>query len=413
MVTCGDGDLDAGGGDPDREYTDTFAGTSSATPIVAGAGVILQGMHFGNTGARLSPMQMRMLLSNPATGTLQGGGVGGNIGVMPDLRAVIEDELGLNADVYLRDNVGDDGTVPTAGSISASPDIIVRPLAVADPDTAYGEGSGTENDTSLGYEVEFGQENFIYARMKNRGAVDAPDVTCSVYWSEVSTLVTPDMWNLIGSTPPRDVPADDTLQVSDALVWPSADIPAEGHYCYIGVLDHGADPAPVLPSPTDWDGFRAFIRGQNNVTWRNFNVIDDVFGPGPTPSVHEFLIANYPDRRRFFDFVIERRLPRGVEVWLDVPLEIAKAFVRDQHLEVEVDRQERRVRILLPTAPRLVAPQVLLPPKARFRCRFHFKGLSQHGRPGNMLSIGQHFEEQEVGRVTWRFVEPRDPKERI
>jgi hypothetical protein len=38
----------------------------------------------------LSPLQMRSLLSDPATGTAQGRGVAGNIGVMPDLRAIIE-----------------------------------------------------------------------------------------------------------------------------------------------------------------------------------------------------------------------------------------------------------------------------------------------------------------------------------
>ncbi|MDH3602095.1 MAG: hypothetical protein OEU26_20985, partial [Candidatus Tectomicrobia bacterium] len=235
----------------------------------------------------------------------------------------------------------------------------------------------------------------------------------TIYWSEVSTLVTPDMWNLIGSTPPKNVLADDTLKVSDALVWSSGDIPAEGHYCFIGVLDHLADPAPVLPSPTDWDGFRSFIRGQNNVTWRNFNVVDDVFGPGPAPSFQNFLIANYPDRRRIFAFVIERRIPRGVDVWLELPLEIANPFIGDLDLKVDVDREKRIALILLPAAPRMVVPKVLLPAKARFRCRFHFKGLAEHGRPGNMLSIGQHFEDQEVGRVTWRFVKPRDPKDQV
>ena len=45
--------------------------------------------------------------------------------------------LGVVADVYLRDNVGDDGSVPTAGAISASPDIIVLPATVPDPNADY------------------------------------------------------------------------------------------------------------------------------------------------------------------------------------------------------------------------------------------------------------------------------------
>ena len=90
VVTAGYGNLDAGGGDNNKTYTDTFNGTSSASPIISGAALIVQGMFKANNGYPLSPLDMRALLSDPATGTAQGGGVSGNIGVMPDLRAIIE-----------------------------------------------------------------------------------------------------------------------------------------------------------------------------------------------------------------------------------------------------------------------------------------------------------------------------------
>lgn len=61
-------------------------------------------------------------------------------GLTLHLRAIIEDTLGLVPDVYLRDNVGDTGVVPANGSISASPDVIVRPAAVVDPTAEFGEG---------------------------------------------------------------------------------------------------------------------------------------------------------------------------------------------------------------------------------------------------------------------------------
>lgn len=409
VVTAGYGTLDNGGGDVNAEYADTFSGTSSATPIVTGAGLIVQGMQEAATGVRLSPQQMRLLLSNPATGTAQGPNVAGNIGIMPDLRAIIETTLGLSADIYLRDNAGDDGSVPSTGGISASPDIIVRPVALADPAASFGEGSGVENSSSLGYEVEAGQDNFIYVRMKNRGMTDAPNASADVYWSEVSTLVTPDMWNLIGTTPPVTVPTGDTLEVTDALTWASADIPGEGHYCFVGILDHPADPAPPLPSPTDWNGFRAFIRNQNNVTWRNFNVID--LEPDTEPGAQNFLIANMRDRRRVFDFVIEQRLPREAQAILEVPLELLKPFCGNLDLKCEMDREKGVGRIHLPRAPRLTVPKVVLAKGARLKCRFLFEGIGKHGRPGNMISIAQHHEELEVGRVSWRFDRRPDPKE--
>lgn len=406
VVTAGYGDLDPGTGQDDR-YTDTFSGTSSATPIVTGAGMVVQAMHENATGARLSPAQMRLILSNPATGTAQGPTVAGNIGVMPDLRAILEGNLGLAADVYVRDNVGDDGSVPSSGGVSASPDVIVRPDAIANPQAAFGEGSGTENSNTLGYQVEAGQDNFIYVRMRNRGSQTANNVTARVFWSEVSTLVTPNMWNLIGTTTPVTVPDDDTLVVTDVVTWPEADIPGEGHYCFIAILDHAADPAPVLPA--SFPTFSQFVRDNNNVAWRNFNVIDDIDDPDADPSVQNFLIANFPDKqRRAFDFVIQRRMAREVKVTLELPAQIAKAFCGEFDLDCEFVDNRQRARIVLPTARRMVIPNVLIGANAVLKCRFIVEGLSKFGRPGNALSIGQFYEEQELGRVSWQWTGKRD-----
>ena len=99
------------------------------------------------TATRLSPTQMRALLSDPATGTPQGPNVAGNIGVMPNLRAIIEDTLGLVPDLYLRDNATDTGAIPSRGAPSArartsssgrraSPNPQARPSA---------KGAGSEN----------------------------------------------------------------------------------------------------------------------------------------------------------------------------------------------------------------------------------------------------------------------------
>lgn len=58
VVTCGYGDLQ-GGPDEDLWYTARFAGTSSASPIVAGAIVCVQGMLDAMGIARLSPWEAR------------------------------------------------------------------------------------------------------------------------------------------------------------------------------------------------------------------------------------------------------------------------------------------------------------------------------------------------------------------
>lgn len=406
VTTCGYGTLDAGGGDDNRTYTATFNGTSSASPIIVGAACILQGMYESATGTRLSPLQMRTLLSNPATGTPQGPNVAGAIGVMPDLNAIASTTLGLVPDIYVRDNTGDTGVVPATGAISASPDVIVRPTAVADPDAAFGQGSGNENSAGLGFEAEAGQDNFIYVRMKNRGSTDAIGATARVFWSEVSTLVTPDMWNLIGDTPPVNVPQGDTLVVTDALTWPSADVPATGHYCYVALLNHAQDAAPPLPPGPpgfDWNAFTDFIRAHNNVTWRNFNVVDDLPDPGGDPAILPFLIAGAPDRGRRFDLEIIRRLPRGAQLLLEAPLAIAGRIAERNMWQIEEARDEGLARLLLPALPRLGMCGVDLAKAARHRCRFLVRGRRGMDFRGNGVAIRQVFEGLEVGRVTWEF----------
>lgn len=403
VVTCGYGDLDAGGGNIDRSYTQSFSGTSSASPIVAGAALLLQGIYEGGTANRLSPGQMRVLLSDPATGTAQGPNRAGAIGVMPNLRAIIETTLALVPDVYLRDQVGDIGAVPSSGAISTSPDIIVRPAPVADPDASFGEGSGTENSPGLGFQVEAGQDNYIYVRMRNRGASDAQNVAARVYWSEISTLVTPGMWHLIGTTAPREVPQGDILVVTDPLVWPSADIPATGHYCFVGVLDHPQDPAPPLPGPTDWNGFTGLIRDQNNVTWRNFNVVDNLPDPTADPMALGFQIGGAPDKTRVFDFEILQRLPRGAQVWLELPLGLAYKFAEGRLWRMEIDRKRQVSRIQLPTEPRTPVCGVRLAAGTRLEARFLVMGPRRGRSIGHNLAIRQLFDGFEVGRVTWQF----------
>ncbi len=408
VATCGYGDLDDGGGDDNLTYTATFGGTSSASPIVTGAALVLQGMYEATSGSRLSPTQMRALLSDPATGTPQGGGVAGAIGVMPDLRAIIEETLGLVPDVYLRDNLADTGVVPSTGSISASPDVILRPTVVPDPNAAFGEGSGTENSTTLGYEATANSDNFIYVRMRNRGAATADDVTATVHWSPVATLLTPDLWTLIGTSAPVTVPVGDTLVVTDPVVWPAPEVPGAGHYCMVALLDHPQDPAPPLPPgpPSfDWDAFRDFIRAHNNVTWRNFNVVAPP-DPGTTLAL-PFLITGTPDLARAFDFEIIRRLPAQIALHLELPRALL-GRIRGDALWAVQQRQRQRdsdsnVTVRLPAVPRLPLCDVRLSRGARLPARFIVRGERGVRFDGGSVTIRQVFEGEEVGRITWHF----------
>src|SRR4029450_9658906 len=212
----------------------------------------------------------------------------------------------------LRDFVGDTGE-PHSGPISASPDIILRPSVVANPQAAFGAGSGTENDATLGFTAEAGQDNFLYVRVLNQGGTAAVNATATVYWSPVATLVTPDLWTLVGSAVLPSVPTGEVLTVAPGITWPSAAIPAPGHYCFVGLVGHPDDPAPSPGDLLNWTNFTNFIRNNNNITWRNFNVEDN--DPWPDPSVPRgfqalrFLAPGAPDIARPMQLEFLPRLP--------------------------------------------------------------------------------------------------------
>ncbi|HET9988199.1 MAG TPA: S8 family peptidase [Kofleriaceae bacterium] len=67
----------------DRHYTGEFSGTSSASPIVAGAAILVESYVRTKLGTPLSPNEVRALLR--ATGTPQAGDVKKQIGPRPDL----------------------------------------------------------------------------------------------------------------------------------------------------------------------------------------------------------------------------------------------------------------------------------------------------------------------------------------
>jgi len=413
VTTCGYGDLDNGGGDTNKQYTSVFQGTSSASPIIVSAAALVQARYKAVAGTFLSPTQLRAVLSNPATGTAQGATVAGAIGIMPDLAAIVPN-LGLVPDIYLRDAVGDTGEVPWLGSISTSPDVIVRPDEVADPQGSYGEGSGTEGSSTLGYEVESGQDNFIYVRARNRGGTAAANVVATVYWSEVATLVTPNLWHLVGSVTIPNVPIGDVLTVSNKIVWPSAQIPATGHYCFVATLQHPNDPAPPTPATMTINDYYDLIRAYNNVTWRNFNVVNNLPPSGTEAPPFAFLMTGAPGKAELFDFEVDRRLPQDAKLVLQGPMQMVLRLAKVGQ-EVKVDRKKRTAQMVLPSLPRIVLGRLPLGREDQFRCQFKLTPGKSKIAWGHGVALRQMYRGKEIGRVAWQFAPEAclcPPKER-
>jgi len=91
VYTLGYGDLY--GSSSDNHYTGTFAGTSSASPIITGACAILQGVHKAVHGRILHHDEMRSLLttySTPQAPAVK------QIGPLPDLQGSVDQVVGVS-----------------------------------------------------------------------------------------------------------------------------------------------------------------------------------------------------------------------------------------------------------------------------------------------------------------------------
>jgi serine protease len=231
--------------------------------------------------------------------------------------------------------------------------------------------------------------------MKNRGTGIASGCRATVYWSEPATLVTPSVWTLIGTTAPVD--AGPSLTVTDAIPWNA--VPATGHYCFVAVVDHPLDPAP--PPPTgSWTQYFDFIRNNNNVTWRNFNVVDLVAN-APTPA--PFMIRGAPDSRRTFDLEILQEPAGKVEIDFEVPLELSRGLVGAPMPKPVIDKERQVAVFRLPRKRTLKVPGVVLQARAAFPCRFVIRGAAPDTGRLPTVAIRQVFKNVEVGRVTWAY----------
>jgi hypothetical protein len=223
--------------------------------------------------------------------------------------------LGLPAhDLYLRDNLADHGREPlTGGGISCSPDIIVYNQELLEPATTLLTPTAQDSNM-LGEKVEYGQDNYIYLRVHNRGRQPTAG-QATVYWALPSVLPTPGSWNLIGGVNIPSVNPGE-VEVAGPLTWDKDDIPQKGHYCFVGLIQSGGDPAPDKSTISTTNDFYRFIRESNNASWKNFDV-DDMFAN--STNTLEFHIQGWPRVALNADLMVDlAELPPGTEATLRI-----------------------------------------------------------------------------------------------
>jgi len=184
-------------------------------------------------------------------------------------------------DIYLRDNFGDTGIVPSTGTPYQSPDII-----------PYGTGTLTPQQltSAAGYATDYGKAvvsaapNNVYVRGKNLSSA-ASSGTASLSYSKASLLLLPSRWVPVqtasgaGSVTLVDVNLSPSI-ASQAVCFTNPPFALQGpppasndHYCMIAVINTPAHPVVVPTSFPSNAAFAAWVQNNAAVGWRNISVI--------------------------------------------------------------------------------------------------------------------------------------------
>lgn len=299
-------------------------------------------------------------------------------------------------DVYVRDNLQDEGLQPLVdGGISRSPDINHYRQQLADPATLLGSATAQDRD-DLFEDVEYGQTNYVYVRVQNRGDASG-DATVDVYWMQPSTLPTPASWNLIGTIPATTVDVGD-FDIAGPLIWNT--VPSEGHYCFVAVVAAPDDLAPAHGTISNIEDFRDFIRNNNNITWKNFDVEDHFLGGYMQFS---FDIRGWPRRRYLSDLELDlSKLPQGAEVELRLLKRLTdKAELVDL---VETGQTTLHTRFAATSATQSIVRNMPLEPSDCSQATISVTIPDSADDGAYEFAVLQRIEGAEVGRITRRLV---------
>jgi len=131
--------LDAVDANSTTGYTDTFAGTSSASPIITAAAISLQGIATAKFGTPYSPAEIRKLLKYAAYNTPSSAPSNDKIGHMPNLKNII-------------DNLPTPGNAPSDTAAPLAPTNLIA-TAVTKDYVSLSWNAATDDIALTGYEI--------------------------------------------------------------------------------------------------------------------------------------------------------------------------------------------------------------------------------------------------------------------
>jgi hypothetical protein len=257
---------------------------------------------------------------------------------------------GVQPDLYLRDATDDTGDTPYAWTFWNSPDVWIRNL----------EDGGTSHQNP-----EYGQDNWLYARVHNRGSAAARSFVVGFKintWAGTQFVYPGNWFPLTAATIGFDLPPFSS-QVVKAR-WPKEDVPPVGtHGCLLA----------VVYNPNDPPASGIHVWEDNNLAQRNLTIVDLV--PNGTAEIPLWIGSCFTWETQFH--VVE--LVRG-RAWAD--LEVKLTHRRPEVVEdlfYSFDRLKRVRKIELGPAIEMAAPPEI-----------HLSGGTATLRPslGSKLSLG-------------------------
>jgi hypothetical protein len=129
-----------------------------------------------------------------------------------------------------------------------------------------------------------GQENYVYVKLQNDGNLTSGKL--EVWWAEMATaLVWPTNFTSVGPVTQLQLAAHSPLIVR--IPWTPS---GKGPFSLVAKWVSASDPIPA-PEPIDLD---SLARGNNNVVWRNMNVV--TLGPGALEASEVLAVRNPSDQ---------------------------------------------------------------------------------------------------------------------